>query len=97
MSTTTQQPEREDLLTRSITARLLFFYVLGDVLGSGIYVLIGAVAGAVGGAFFLAFAAGVTVATLTGLAYAELVTKYPQAAGAALYVNRPSATSPSRS
>lgn len=75
-------------LKRSITGRLLFFYVLGDVLGSGIYVLIGAVAGEVGGAFWIAFAVGVTVATITGLAYAELVTKYPQAAGAALYVNK---------
>ena len=77
-----------DDLKRSITGRLLFFYVLGDVLGSGIYVLIGLVAGAVGGAFWIAFAVGVTVATITGLAYAELVTKYPQAAGAALYVNK---------
>ena len=75
-------------LKRSITGRLLFFYVLGDVLGSGIYVLIGAVAGEVGGAFWLAFAIGVSVAAITGLAYAELVTKYPQAAGAALYVNK---------
>ena len=30
-----------------MTGRLLYFYVLGDVLGSGIYVLIGLVAGAV--------------------------------------------------
>jgi amino acid transporter len=75
-------------LKRSITGRLLFFYVLGDVLGSGIYVLIGAVAGAIGGAFWMAFAVGVAIATITGLAYAELVTKYPQAAGAALYVNK---------
>ena len=75
-------------LTRSITGRLLFFYVLGDVLGSGVYVLIGLVAGAVGGAFWIAFAAGVTLATITGLAYAELATKFPQAAGAALYVNK---------
>ena len=75
-------------LQRSITGRLLFFYVLGDVLGSGIYVLIGAVAGAVGGAFFIAFAVGVSIATITGMAYAELATKYPQAAGAALYVNK---------
>ncbi len=80
------QPDGD--LKRSITGRLLFFYVLGDVLGSGIYVLIGAVAGAVGGAFWMAFAVGVTIATITGLAYAELVTKYPQAAGAALYVNK---------
>ncbi len=83
----TTSPEEGDL-KRSITGKLLFFYVLGDVLGSGIYVLIGLVAGAVGGAFWLAFAVGVTVATITGLAYAELVTKYPQAAGAALYVNK---------
>jgi amino acid transporter len=75
-------------LKRSITGKLLFFYVLGDVLGSGIYVLIGLVAGAIGGAFWMAFALGVTLATITGLAYAELVTKYPQAAGAALYVNK---------
>lgn len=75
-------------LTRSITGRLLFFYVLGDVLGSGIYVLIGAVAGEVGGAFWIAFAVGVSVAAITGLAYAELATKYPRAAGAALYLHR---------
>lgn len=87
-STSTDLPDSDHELKRSITGRLLFFYVLGDVLGSGIYVLIGAVAAAVGGAFWLAFAAGVTVATITGLAYAELVTKYPQAAGAALYVNK---------
>jgi amino acid transporter len=80
--------EQDGDLKRSISGRLLFFYVLGDVLGSGIYVLIGLVAGAVGGAFWIAFAVGVTVATLTGMAYAELVTKYPQAAGAALYVNK---------
>ena len=81
-------PDKDGGLKRSITGRLLFFYVLGDVLGSGIYVLIGDVAGAVGGAFWIAFAVGVTVATVTGMAYAELVTKYPQAAGAALYVNK---------
>ncbi|WP_051485717.1 APC family permease [Nocardioides sp. J54] len=87
-------PDAEVELTRSITGRLLFFYVLGDVLGSGIYVLIGSVAGEVGGAFWIAFAVGVSVAAITGLAYAELATKYPKAAGAALYLykafgNRP--------
>jgi amino acid transporter len=75
-------------LRRSITGKQLFFYTLGDVLGSGIYVLIGLVAAAVGGAFWIAFAVGVTIAAITGTAYAELVTKYPQAAGAALYVNK---------
>src|SRR4051812_2091596 len=75
-------------LKRTITGRLLFFYVLGDVLGSGIYVLIGAVGAAVGGAFWIAFLIGISVATLTGLAYAELVTKYPRAAGSSLYANK---------
>ncbi len=87
-STSIDGEKDEGGLKRSITGRLLFFYVLGDVLGSGIYVLIGAVAGEVGGAFWAAFAVGVTVAGFTGLAYAELATKYPQAAGASLYVNR---------
>ncbi|GAA5115605.1 APC family permease [Alloalcanivorax gelatiniphagus] len=75
-------------LKRSITGGQLFFYTLGDVLGSGIYVLIGLVAAAVGGAFWIAFAAGVAVAAITGSAYAELVTKYPQAAGSSLYVQK---------
>ena len=75
-------------LKRSITGKQLFFYTLGDVLGSGIYVLIGLVAAAVGGAFWLAFAVGVAVAAITGTAYAELVTKYPQAAGSSLYVQK---------
>jgi amino acid transporter len=81
-------PESPVELKRAISGRLLFFYVLGDVLGSGIYVLIGAVAGAVGGAFWSAFAVGIVVAVLAGMAYAELATKYPQAAGASLYVER---------
>jgi amino acid transporter len=88
MPTPTAVDDDEGGLRRSITGRQLFFYTLGDVLGSGIYVLIGLVAAAVGGAFWIAFAVGVTIATITGTAYAELVTKYPQAAGAALYVNK---------
>lgn len=79
---------QQEELKRSITGRLLFFYVLGDVLGSGIYALIGVMAFTVGGAFWLSFVVGVTVALLTGFAYAELITKYPQAAGAALYTHK---------
>jgi APA family basic amino acid/polyamine antiporter len=75
-------------LKRSITGKQLYFYVVGDVLGSGIYVLVGLVAAAVGGAFWMAFLAGVAIAAITGLAYSELVTKYPQAAGASLYINK---------
>ena len=80
--------ERSEDLARAITAPLLFFFVLGDVLGSGIYALVGTMAGQVGGAFWVSFAVGVGAAMLTGFAYAELITKYPQSAGAALYVSR---------
>ncbi len=85
---TTEQPAGGEQLERSITGRLLFFYVLGDVLGSGIYALIGVMAFTVGGAFWLSFVVGVSIALLTGFAYAELITKYPQAAGAALYTHK---------
>ena len=89
MGATVAEGVREhDGLKRSITGKQLYFYVVGDVLGSGIYVLVGLVAAAVGGAFWMAFLAGVAIAAITGLAYAELVTKYPRAAGASLYVNK---------
>src|SRR3990170_5015123 len=88
MSTQTVTHRQEEGLNRSITGKLLFFYVLGDVLGSGIYALVGVMAAEVGGAFWTSFLVGITVAMLTGFAYAELITKYPQAAGAALYVNK---------
>ncbi|PXA70714.1 APC family permease [Cryobacterium arcticum] len=86
MTTTVESSVAHGELKRSITTKQLYFYVVGDVLGSGIYVLVGLVAAAVGGAFWMAFLAGVAIAAITGLAYAELVTKYPQAAGASLYI-----------
>lgn len=82
---TADQPEE---LARAISAPLLFFYVLGDVLGSGIYALVGVMAAQVGGAFWTSFVVGVSAAMLTGFAYSELITKYPHAAGAALYAGR---------
>jgi len=71
-----------------ISRRMLTLFVIGDVLGAGIYALVGEVGGEVGGAIWAAFLAAGVLAFLTANAYAELVTKYPQAAGAALYVNR---------
>jgi APA family basic amino acid/polyamine antiporter len=78
----------EGPLRRAIGRRMLLFFVLGDILGAGIYALVGVVAGEVGGAVWAAFGVALLLALLTAFAYAELVTKYPQAGGAALFVNR---------
>ena len=67
---------------------MLLLLVIGDVLGAGIYGLVGQVGGRVGGAIWAAFLLALALAVFTAFAYAELVTKYPQAAGAALYVNK---------
>jgi basic amino acid/polyamine antiporter, APA family len=75
-------------LNRAIGRRMLLFFVLGDVLGAGIYALVGEVGGRVGGAIWTSFLVALLLAVFTAFAYAELVTKYPRAAGAALYVNK---------
>src|SRR5687767_13762370 len=78
------QPE----LKRAIGPKLLLFFVVGDILGTGIYALTGNVAGKIGGALWLPFLLAFIVAFLTAFSYLELVGKYPRAAGAALYTNR---------
>ncbi|WP_106399585.1 APC family permease [Actinocorallia populi] len=75
-------------LKRVIGRRVLLLFVIGDILGAGIYALVGQVAGKVGGAIWLPFLVAFVLASLTATAYAELVGKYPRAAGAALYTNR---------
>jgi amino acid transporter len=66
----------------------MILFVIGDILGTGIYATTGAVAGRVGGALWLPFAIGFLVAILTAASYVELVGKYPKAAGAALYTKK---------
>jgi basic amino acid/polyamine antiporter, APA family len=75
-------------LRPAITRSMLTVFVIGDVLGAGIYALVGEVAGKVGGAVWTSFLAAGILAAFTATAYAELVTKYPQAAGAALYTHK---------
>jgi amino acid transporter len=85
---TTAGDEVPTELNRVIGGKLLFFFVVGDILGTGIYALIGNVAGEIGGALWVPFVGAFMVAFLTAFSYLELVGKYPRAAGAALYTNR---------
>ena len=80
-------PDSEGPLRRAIGRRMLLFFILGDILGAGIYALVGEVGGEIGGAVWVAFTVGLVLALCTAFAYAELVTKYPHAGGAALYIN----------
>jgi amino acid transporter len=75
-------------LKRVMGPKLLLLFIVGDILGTGIYALTGQVAGEVGGAAWLPFVIAFAVASVTACSYLELVTKYPQAAGAALYVHK---------
>jgi amino acid transporter len=74
-------------LRRGIGPWLLLFFVLGDIVGAGIYALVGEVGGLVGGAIWSAFLCAFVLAIFTASSYAELVTKYPRAGGSATYVN----------
>jgi APA family basic amino acid/polyamine antiporter len=78
----------EPSLHRVMGPWLLLLFIVGDILGTGIYALTGQVAKQVGGVVWLPFVAAFVVALVTALSYLELVTKYPKAAGAALYTHK---------
>ena len=78
----------EPRLRRVMGPGLLLLFIIGDILGTGVYALTGDVAGEVGGAAWLPFLVAFAVALVTAFSYLELVTKYPQAAGAALYTHK---------
>lgn len=75
-------------LKRVMGPGLLLLFIVGDILGSGVYAVTGRLATQVGGVAWLPFLVAFIVATLTAFSYLELVTKYPQAAGAALYAHK---------
>ncbi len=81
-------PDKQPELKRVMGPGLLLLFIVGDILGTGVYALVGDVAGEVGGAAWLPFLIAFCVATITAFSYLELVTKYPQAAGAALYAHK---------
>ncbi|WP_378732425.1 APC family permease [Nocardia brasiliensis] len=88
MADVTAQREAEPELKRVMGPWLLLLFVVGDILGSSIYALTGKVANEVGGAVWVPFVVSFLVALVTAMSYLELVTKYPHAAGAALYTHK---------
>ncbi|MEU2027164.1 APC family permease [Streptomyces sp. NPDC016469] len=83
--TTPESPEAATSLKKDLTTPLLYFFILGDVLGAGVYVLVGEVAADAGGAVWVPLLVALCLALLTAASYAELATKYPRAGGASHY------------
>ncbi|MBT8127385.1 MAG: amino acid permease [Gammaproteobacteria bacterium] len=74
-------------LKRTIGLPVLLFYGLGNILGAGIYVLIGKVAGEAGMYVPLAFFTASVVAGISAFTYSELSARYPLSAGEAVYID----------
>ena len=75
-------------LKRSLGLTLITLYGLGNILGAGIYVLIGEVVAAAGMAAPLAFVLAAIVAALSAFTYGELAARFPVSAGEAVYVHQ---------
>lgn len=89
MSTTADpQGEAQPALRRSVGTFQLFLFILGDVLGAGVYVLAGQVASRSGGAVWVPLLAALVLALLTAGSYAELATRFPRAGGSSYYAHR---------
>lgn len=73
-------------LRRSLSLPLVTFYGIGTILGAGIYVLVGKVAGIAGLYTPVAFLAASIIAAFSAFTYAELSARLPESAGEAVYV-----------
>jgi APA family basic amino acid/polyamine antiporter len=81
-----ETPAKQVELRRSLSLPLITFYGLGTILGAGIYVLVGKVAGVAGMYAPISFALAAVTAGLSAFTYMELCSRYPLAGGAAVYM-----------
>ena len=75
-------------LRRSLGLPLLTLYGLGNIVGAGIYVLIGKVAGLAGSSTTLSFIIAMVTAGVTALSYMELSGRYPVSASVSVYLHK---------
>lgn len=73
-------------LRRSLSLPLVTFYGIGTILGAGIYVLVGKVAGVAGTLTPVAFLLSSVIAAFSAFSYAELSARMPRSAGEAIYI-----------
>lgn len=75
-------------LKRSLGLPLVALYGLGNILGAGIYVLVGKVAGFAGSSTTLAFVVAMITAAFTAFSYMELAGRYPVSASVSVYLHK---------
>lgn len=78
-----QQPK----LRRVVTTWMLALYGTGNIIGAGVYVLIGKIAEPAGYLSVIAFLLAALVAFCAALSYAELAARFPVSAGVAVYLH----------
>ena len=85
MKKITKMDNKEGLIRR-LSLPLLIFYGIGTILGAGIYVLVGKVAGEAGLYTPFSFMFASLLAVFTAFSYAELAARFPYSAGEAIYI-----------
>ena len=76
------------VLRRSLSLPLVCLYGLGNILGAGVYVLVGKVAGEAGYLAPVAFLLASVITGVTAFTFAEPSSRYPLSAGEAVYVQQ---------
>jgi len=80
-----EEVKKAPKLKRRVSLFGVTVYGVGNVLGAGIYALIGEVVGITGNLSWLAFVLASITGALTGLSYAELSSMYPKSAAEFVY------------
>lgn len=75
-------------LKKSLGFLDILMFGVGGIVGAGIYAIIGQAADLSGNMLWLSFAIAAIVALLTGLSYAEFVSRFPDAGGSFEYIKQ---------
>ena len=75
-------------LKRTLGLWDVLMFGVGGIVGAGIYAIIGQAAGLSGNMLWLSFVIAAVVALLTGLSYAEFVSRFPDSGGSFEYIKQ---------
>lgn len=79
-------PTSQKTLKRALTLPLITFFGLGNIVGAGIYALLGKVAGEAGYYAPLSFLIASVIAGFSALSYAELSARFPESGGVSVFL-----------